>query len=97
MSYDLHPDAADEHQLQVSYYEEKQKGLGKRYHAAFRTAVEAACNGSKRYKIVQPPDIRRVRFTAFPFDLIYREQRGIVQVLAIAHHRREPGYWLYRR
>lgn len=97
MSYDLHPDAADEHQRQVSYYEEKQKGLGKRYHAAFRKAVEAACNGPQRYKIDWPPDIRRVQFTAFPFDLVYREQRGIVQVLAIAHHRREPGYWLYRR
>ena len=29
-------------------------------------------------------------------DLVYREVDGLVQVLAIAHHRRQPGYWVAR-
>jgi hypothetical protein len=35
-------------------------------------------------------------FKVFHFDLIYREVDGLVQVLAVAHHRRRPGYWTGR-
>jgi len=35
-------------------------------------------------------------FKIFHFDLVYREVDGAVQVLAIAHHRRQPGYWVAR-
>ena len=28
--------------------------------------------------------------------VIYREHSGEVQVLAVAHYRRRPGYWLGR-
>jgi hypothetical protein len=45
---------------------------------------------------VLEPDIRRTMFKVFHFDIVYREVGGIVQVLAIAHHRRQPGYWLAR-
>lgn len=43
--------------------------------------------------VVQAPDCRRMRLKVFRFDVICREVGGTVQVLAIAHHRREPGYW----
>ena len=32
----------------------------------------------------------------FPFNVLYREAGNTVQVLAVAHHRRRPGYWLGR-
>lgn len=32
MTYRLHPEAAREHQQQVAYYENEQRGLGRRYH-----------------------------------------------------------------
>ena len=35
-------------------------------------------------------------FNVFHFDLVYREVDGLVQMLAIAHHRRQPGYWVAR-
>ena len=35
-------------------------------------------------------------FKVFHFDLVYRVVDGQVQVLAIAHHRRQPGYWTAR-
>lgn len=96
MNYRIHPEAAAEHRRQVAYYEDKQAGLGRRYHAAFRAALAIACGAPKRLKIVSPPDIRRVSFRVFQFDLIYRENLGVVQVLAVAHHRREPSYWAGR-
>jgi hypothetical protein len=41
VSYRLHPEAAAEHKRQIAYYEEKQAGLGRRYHAEYQAEREA--------------------------------------------------------
>ncbi len=96
MTYRLHPEAAAEHKKQVAYYEAKEAGLGRRYHAEFLVVLAAACEAPHRYRILRPPAFRSVGFDIFPFDLIYREVGGSIQVLAVAHHRRQPDYWLSR-
>lgn len=97
MRYRLHPEAALEHAEQVAYYEAITPGLGKRYHAAFRAAVLQVCEAPDRYKMVQPPAIRRASLRGFPFSILFRVSEDVVQVLAIAHHRRRPSYWVNRR
>ena len=96
MSYRLHPEAAAEHKRQIAYYEEKQAGLGRRYHAEYKAALALALEAPHRYKIIQEPSIRRIGFHVFRFDLIYREAGGVVEVLAVAPQRREPYYWASR-
>ena len=39
---------------------------------------------------------RRYVLRRLPFLLIYREEETAIQVLAVAHGRRRPGYWLER-
>ena len=29
----------------------------------------------------------------FPFSIVYRVHQDAMQVVAVAHHRRRPGYW----
>ena len=96
MSYSLHPEAAEEHTKQVAHYEQIQRGLGRRYHSEFQNLVAWVCATPDRFRIVLAPDIRRAMFRVFHFDLVYRVVDGQVQVLAIAHHRRQPGYWKTR-
>jgi len=96
MRYWLHPEAAEEHKKQVTHYEEIQAGLGKRYHSEFQNVLALVCASPDRLRIVLAPDIRRAMFKVFHFDLVYREVGGLVQVLAIAHHRRQPGYRVAR-
>ena len=96
MNYWVHPEAAEEHKKQVTHYEEIQVGLGRRYHSEFQNTLELVCASPGRSRIVLAPDIRRVMFKVFHFDLVYREVDGFVQVLAVAHHRRQPGYWVAR-
>lgn len=38
-------------------------------------------------------DARRVSLERFPYQVIYAEFPAAVVVLAVAHDRREPGYW----
>ena len=96
MSYWLHPEAAEEHKKQVAHYESIQAGLGRRYHSEFQNVLALVCASPDRSRIVLAPNIRRAMFKVFHFDLVYREADGLVQVLAIAHHRRQPGYWVAR-
>ncbi len=96
MTYRLHPEAALEHERQVAYYEERSSGLGRRYHAATMQAIGKAVEVPHQYKVVRPPDLRTVRLRGFPFSIVYRESGGMVQVLAVAHHRRHPNYWAMR-
>ena len=96
MKYWLHPEAAEEHKKQVAHYEEIQVGLGRRYHTEFQNVLATVCASPNRSRIVLAPDIRPAMFKVFHFDLIYREVDGLVQVLALAHHRRQPGYWTGR-
>ena len=96
MSYQFHPEAEIEHLETVVYYETRQAGLGASYLAEFESALERICQAPNRYPIERKPDIRRMRLRRFPFTILYRESRGTVQVLAVAHRRRRPLYWLSR-
>jgi toxin ParE1/3/4 len=96
VNYRLHPEAAWEHEEQVAYYEARQAGLGRRYHSAVLNAISKACRSPGRFKVVRPPSIRRVSLAGFPFAVIYREVSMTIQVLAIAHYRRDPNYWQQR-
>lgn len=40
---------------------------------------------------------RKFLLRRFPFVVIYRELPTVIQVLAVAHSHRRPGYWKTRR
>jgi toxin ParE1/3/4 len=96
VTYRLHPEAALEHERQVSYYEEQGAGLGRRYHEATVQAIGKAVAAPQRFRISRPPNIRKISLQGFKFWVIYREISGRIQVLAIAHYRRHPDYWAPR-
>lgn len=97
MSHRLHPEA------------EAQLGDAAVYCAthASRTIAEAHLAEYERVRdlIVENPqrgphveaDLRIDPFERFPYSLIYAaDGSGEVQILAVAHQRREPGYWTGR-
>jgi len=96
VTYALHPEAALEHEQQVAYDEERQAGLGQRYHLAFLSAAARACESPLRFKVIRQPEIRGVGLPGFPFSLVFRPASNVVQVLAIAHPRKRPEYWAGR-
>jgi toxin ParE1/3/4 len=54
--------------------------------------------------VAETPDVwpafhlgtRSYNLRGFPFRLIYRQQGDVVQVVAVAHHKRRPLYWRSR-
>lgn len=39
---------------------------------------------------------RRYILHRFPYNIIYREAEGGIQIVAVAHHKRRPRYWYSR-
>ena len=96
MNYSFHPAAEAEHLEQVAWYEKRQAALGGRYHEHFLRSMKRVCEAPDRHPIELPPNIRRMRLALFPLTVIFRERRGAIEVLAVAHYRRRPQYWLGR-
>jgi plasmid stabilization system protein ParE len=90
----FHPAARDELIATVMYYEAARPGLGEQ----FRNAVQVVSD-----HIAAHPEIgeerrraRRLVVAGFPYDIVYRSTTSALEVLAVAHHRRRPGYWRRR-
>ena len=97
MNLEFHPAAEAEHLKTVAHYESIRAGLGTAYLTEFEFAIEAICEAPHRYRVEKEPNIRRIHLKRFPFAILYREvMNETVQILAIAHHRRHPEYWLGR-
>ena len=96
MTVRFHPEAEAEHLETVVYYETRQAGLGSHYLAAFEQVLDGIVANAQRYRIVQEPNIRRAPMRRFPFSVIYREAGERIEILAVAHHRRRPAYWIDR-
>jgi toxin ParE1/3/4 len=97
LSYFFHPEARSEHLDQVAFYEERMHGLGARYLDSFDHTIERICSFPERYPMTTAPNVRRLSFNEFPFSVLYRSTPNAVQILAVAAHRRRPGYWLKRQ
>jgi len=39
---------------------------------------------------------RRYLLKRFPYSIVYRMNHKAIEVLAVAHSRKRPGYWRYR-
>lgn len=96
MKVQFHPAAASEHLDSVAFYENRLAGLGADYLAEFDTTLAQVCNAPIGFLLDTTPDIRIAQLKRFPFNLLFRPGASVSPVLAVAHQRRRPRYWLGR-
>ena len=81
------------------WYESHREGLGDSFLNAVDVTVtriaETPHLGSM-VPAVSDPAIRRRPVQRFPYHIVYIELADHLRVLAIAHDRRRPGYWMGR-
>ena len=96
MKVEFHRAADAELRAAAIYYEDRVPGLGEQFLAD----VEHACSRLGEHQSLGPrldPEHRRFGLRRFPFALIYRTKASKVQIVAVAHDRRQPGYWTRRK
>ena len=89
------PDARVEFLDAVQYYEKCQEGLGHRFRIAIETAVQQVSETPFLYRILKAP-FRRYLLPKFPYSIIYSIEPDHIHIIAVAHNKRKPGYWLNR-
>jgi len=89
------PAAEEEFIASGLYYEERQQGLGVRFGQAVLEAVGGAVADPERYRLIGV-GCRKVRVKWFPFVLVYRVSGRRIEIIAVAHGARKPGYWSNR-
>jgi plasmid stabilization system protein ParE len=92
---ELHPAAIEDAAAARRWYLERSQQAADAFVAEVDRAVEMIAGASERW----PEYIhgtRRFLLRRFPYSLVYRRRLDGVEVIAVAHARRRPGYWRSR-
>ena len=99
--YRKHPAVPAEIEAAARWYEERDAGLGEELVSAVEDAIAVICEAPAAWPrwpdVPEDLDIRRYVLRRFPFAISYLDEPAEVVILAVAHTRREPLYWLDRR
>ena len=79
----------------VFWYEEQRPGLGDEFSQAVHTAANLIASGPERWPSRQ--GLHRCVLRRFPYTIAYRFASDSVEILAVAHHSRDPASWKKRR
>ena len=96
MIVEILQEAQDELDAAIAYYEDNEPGLGVRLKKETRAAIEW---------IVRNPEVprprakgyRRVNLKVFQHYVAYFIWAETIWIVAVAHGRRRPEYWLSRK
>jgi plasmid stabilization system protein ParE len=92
---DLHPAAITEARKAYRWYLARNFGAARRFKAAFEAALAQIAQSPDRW----PAYLHGTRYRPlrrFPFIVVYRQRADRLQIIAVAHGRRKPGYWKRR-
>jgi plasmid stabilization system protein ParE len=96
----LSPEAVVELAEAASWYENRQPGLAIRFLQEIDQAQHAIQSRPLSFPRLANTavdlEIRRALLPRFPYALVLLELQTEIRVLAIAHAKRHPGYWLNR-
>jgi hypothetical protein len=96
MEYYFHTLAQQEYLEQVKYYATIQHKLGGLFIEYMQQTIDSICSNPQQY-IVETNNIRKAIVDKFPFYILFDVNNNTVRILAIAHFKREPKYWMSRK
>ena len=88
----FHPEAIEEAVRATRWYRNRSPRAAARFVAEVSQVIEKILAAPQRWPR-GAGGTRRVNLPCFPFMVVYRESADTIQVLAVAHGRRRPGYW----
>ena len=91
----LHPQAIKEARAAREWYSARNAEAAEAFTAELDTAIQMIDEAPRRWPRYLG-ETRRYLLRRFPFFVVFREANDRIEILAIAHARRQPGYWLRR-
>jgi len=93
---EFHPNSIDEAVSAQHWYAERSKAASIAFVDELSHAVSKITEAPLRWPKYHS-GTRRYIFPRYPFSLVYRIKFNQIEVIAIMHHRRKPGYWVKRK
>ncbi len=93
---EFHEEATAEYDAAFDWYLEQSPDAALKFDAQVDRALAYILHAPQRWT-AGPFSTRRFLLRNFPFNVIYRQLASArVQIVAIAHTSRRPGYWMGR-
>ena len=92
---EFHEAASLEFEPAFAWYFERSKRAAFRFALEVERAIATIADAPERFP-AGISNTRRFLLQRFPFAVVYRELPHVIQVLAVAHGCRRPGYWKMR-
>jgi plasmid stabilization system protein ParE len=98
---DLHREALAELRRAAIWYDEQRPGLGDEFVDEIGATIERLSDHPGEYSVWpgtkgSPVPIRRALVKRFPYAIAFESQADVTFILAVAHAKRRPLYWLHR-
>jgi len=93
---EFHEEAVLEFEAALEWYLERSDSAASKFVDAVIHGIDMIVEAPHRW-VEGSLGTRRFLLQRFPFAIVYRELLETIQVVAIAHGRRKPGYWKHRR
>ena len=91
----FHPAAAAEAEAGRLWYFERNPRAANAFVLELDLAIHRIREAPEQWPTIKK-GVRRYVLPTFPFNLVYRVRRNIIEVVAVARQKRKPGYWRVR-
>ncbi|HSV12887.1 MAG TPA: type II toxin-antitoxin system RelE/ParE family toxin [Tepidisphaeraceae bacterium] len=91
----LHEEASKEFLEAEDYYFQQHPSLANEFKIEITRVIANVADRPKSY-VKYLSGTRRSMADRFPYFVVFKEYRKAILVVAVAHVRREPGYWRER-
>lgn len=91
-SVEFHPQADLDAEGAQQWYAQRSVVAAHAFVAELIASIESIAEAPERWPRYLA-GTRRYHFPKFPYSVVYRVSPRTIVVVAIAHHRRKPGYW----
>ena len=91
----FHPEAEAEALAAVEWYARRNLAIATRFREELAAAMKWITVGPTLWPMIDS-EHRRYVLKRFPYSVIFRERGPVLEIMAVAHARRRPGYWKSR-
>ncbi|MEA1960219.1 MAG: type II toxin-antitoxin system RelE/ParE family toxin [Bacillota bacterium] len=96
MNYSFHPEAEEEFNKAIDYYDQIDSGLEYDFALEVYSTIKRSVEFPKAWAIIDNP-IRRSLVKRFPYGVLYSEEQEGLFIIAVMHLHRRPDYWKHRK
>jgi plasmid stabilization system protein ParE len=96
MNFAFHPEAEEEFNEAIEYYEEIEPGIGYDFALEVYSTIQRSVEFPKAWAIIEG-EIRRSLVSRFPYGVLYSEEQEGIYIVAVMNLHRHPDYWKHRK